>query len=286
MEHSFGGQPDAREDIESRDHRPVREAQELARALALAEARVSALEQTLAEQVRDRADLVHLLGHELRTPIMVINGFGRLLESGAHGPLGERQAHFVEESLKACRRLDRFVADLLEACPVSGSPLALRCEDCDLEALVRSLLASLEPLLAERRIELEAELETSLPKWYVDPCRVEQVLSNLVMNAMRHAGDGARIRVRLDRNSEGGGEEQVELSVEDDGPGIDPVDRERVLQPYERAGGRREGLGLGLSICRRIVEAHGGHLRIDESPLGGARFVFDLPGRSAAGLES
>ena len=124
-------------------------------------ARVTALEARLACQARERTELVHLVCHELRTPITVISGFGRLLQNEAHGTLNNEQTHYIDQSLKACRRLDRFVVDLLDAQPESGTPLSIEIAEADLHVLIRARLESLAPLLDERGIKIELELAAS-----------------------------------------------------------------------------------------------------------------------------
>ena len=254
----------------------------LERALAEARESIQTLEAKLADQGRARADLVHLVSHELRTPITVISGFGRLLQNESQGPLGREQHRFVEECLKACRRLDHFVGDLLEACPDTGSPLSVEPSEGDLDATIRSLLESLAPVLEERSQTVETNLGVVSP-FRFDGRRIEQVVTNLMTNAVRYGREGGLIRVRTAQRNDPGNESAVWIEVEDDGPGIAEGDRERLFQPYVRGervtdeGGSRDGLGIGLAICRRIIEAHSGTIHVETGDLGGARFVVRLP---------
>jgi signal transduction histidine kinase len=270
---------DGREVCDERVH-PLRG--ELDEALA----RVASLEEKLAGQARARTELVHLVSHELRTPITVISGFGRLLQNEAHGSLNKEQSHYIEESLKACRRLDQFVVDLLEARPESGTPLSVEIKDADLHGLIRAHLESLAPLLEERAIKVESRLAATSPRLPFDERRIEQVITNLMSNAMRYGRPGGVIRISTNsiRNGAGTSVGGVEVIVEDDGPGIPLSDREHVFAPYVRGEGHGdcEGLGIGLAICQRVIASHGGSIRVESGELGGARFVFDLPGRSSA----
>jgi signal transduction histidine kinase len=254
-------------------------------ALNEALARVASLEAKLASQARARTELVHLVSHELRNPITVISGFGRLLQNEAHGSLNKEQAHYIDESLKACRRLDQFVVDLLEAQPESGTPLSVAVLEADLHALVRSHMESLAPLLEERGIKVDLGLTARSPHFLFDERRIEQVITNLMSNAIRYGRPGGTIRVLTNtlRDSEPGAGEWVEVIVEDDGPGIPKEDRQRLFAPYVRGEGHDdcEGLGIGLAICRRVIAAHGGKIHVEASESGGARFVFVLPCRCA-----
>jgi two-component system sensor histidine kinase KdpD len=247
-------------------------------ALVAARAQITALEFVVSSQARGRADLINLVSHELRTPITVISGFSRLLQDPAHGPLSESQDHFVTETLKACRRLDFFVGDLLEACPESGTPLSIAIEVADLEATIRSIFESLAPLLLERGLRVELDLDPSICAFPFDASRIEQVVTNMLTNAIRYGRAEGRIRVAAETVDEGAAR-FVRVSVEDDGPGIPAENRIRIFEPYVRGEGPAEsaGLGIGLAICDRIVAAHGGSIGVEDGSLGGACFVFSLP---------
>jgi signal transduction histidine kinase len=256
--------------------------------LDLAQKRVAELESELGRQARVRTELVHLVAHELRTPITVISGFSRLLLSGESAShLTDQQCHFVDESLKACRRLDRFVGDLLEAGNESSTPLSIEVAPADLNATIQAQLESLAPLLDERGMKIELVLAQQLPAFAFDPRRIEQVLTNLMTNAIRYGRPKGVVRISTALSTENGGDPLAVVVVEDDGAGIPENDRERLFAPYVRGEGRMKtgGLGIGLAICRRIVESHGGSISVDTGDLGGARFVFTLPTRRLGRLE-
>ncbi len=248
--------------------------------LDLAHKRIAELESELARQGRVRTELVHLVAHELRTPITVISGFGRLLlQSDTRGALCEKQRHFIDESLKACRRLDRFVDDLMEAGTSSGTPLSIEILEADLHETIHGQLESLAPLLDERGMRMDLRLAPALPRFGFDPRRIEQVITNLMTNAIRYGRPRGVVRIATALPPLADGQRVVAVSVEDDGAGIPENDRERLFAPYVRGEAQTKagGLGIGLAICRRIVDAHGGSICVDSGELGGARFVFTLP---------
>ena len=255
---------------------------ELARARDL----VAALESSLESQSHAHADMIHLLCHELRTPVTVISGFHRLLLDPSNGGLTERQTRFVNESLKACRRLDLLVSDLLDASPGLGLPLAVRLERARLDDVIRSTSDALSPLLEDRRMDVELNLDPSIEDLDLDPGRIEQVMTNLLMNSIRYGQIGGVISVGRVETVEDG-ESVVRVYVEDDGPGIPEVDRKRIFEPYVRGASRAtcSGLGVGLSICQRIIASHAGSIRVEDGSSGGARFVFTLPMTSSAAKE-
>jgi len=258
---------------------PASRGEDLRLELDRAEKRIAELESELARQGRVRSELVHLVSHELRTPITVISGFTRLLQSDTRGRLNEHQRHFVDECLKACRRLDRFVGDLMEAGTAGGTPLAIEIVPGDLYDTIQAQLESLSPLLDERGMKIELRLAPGLPRFGFDPRRIEQVITNLMTNAIRYGRPKGTVRIATTIDVP----RFVAVLVEDDGCGIPENDRERLFAPYVRGDGptKSDGLGIGLAICRRIIESHGGRISVDAGELGGARFVFTLPIDSA-----
>jgi len=256
----------------------------LARAASEASREAAELRERLRREAAEREELLTVVSHELRTPVTVISGYNRLLLSEQVGPLTEEQRRFLSESNKSCQRLNAFIANLLEAAREVGGEGALEVCERPLRPTLESVAAFLKPLLEERalRIELRSPPDGSLARF--DPLRVEQVLTNLIGNAIKYARPGGAIEVAT-RSLREGARRMVEVSVADDGPGIPAADRDRIFEPYVRVGEGRGagGLGLGLAICRRIVEAHGGTIRVEERPQGGSRFVFTLPAPQEAG---
>lgn len=236
-----------------------------------------ALRERLRVETDEREEILTVVSHELRTPITVIAGFNRLLLGESAGPLTERQQHFLEESQKSCQRLNSFVANLLEAARQGVYVGPLEVTEVPIRDTIDSALGLLAPLLREAGVATDVQIAGGTPRARFDPPRVEQVLTNLVGNALRYAPPGSVIQVHA-RGLRRDGRWLVEVAVADAGPGVAPRDRARIFEPYVQIEERRAGgLGLGLAICRRIVEAHGGTIHAEESAGGGARFVFRLP---------
>jgi signal transduction histidine kinase len=251
---------------------------ELSRDLQRANRELIGLRQRSSRMAGEREELLNVVSHELRTPVTVIAGYNRLLLSGQVGELSEEQRRFLGESAKSCRRLNAFIGNLLEASREGAVESSLDPGIDSLEQAIRDVAGFLRPLLAERGLDIELELDGGADKASFDRVRIEQVLTNLISNAIRYSEPGDSIGistagVRL------GGRGFVEVSVVDHGPGVAQTDRERIFEPYVRASGESEagGLGLGLAICKRIVEAHNGSIRVTEEPDGGSRFSFVLP---------
>jgi signal transduction histidine kinase len=265
------------------DHRTQKlEAELLAATQELA--RIHRELEALRERVRrdraERCELLDAISHELRTPLTAIAGYHRLLLGADVGPLNAPQRKYLEESHRGCQRLDAFLARMLAASRAPSGEVVLELGRAPLAAPIEAVAAMFQPLLAERGLRLTLALHPDARAARSDPVRIEQVLANLVGNAVKFARpDGViEITTRPCTVPEHAWVRQwVEISVADDGPGIPAEQRERVFEPYVQLGERRGGIGLGLAICRRLVEAHGGEIRLAEREGGGCRFSFTLP---------
>ena len=251
-----------------------------------AEQRADELQAQLVTHAQARTELIHLVSHELRTPITIISGFARLMRNENHGALSSVQQGFAREISKACSRLDQFVGDLLDASPGADSPFPIAPGEADLHEILTTQLESLAPLFEERGIKLETHLHKDVSTCRFDERRIAQVTTNLLTNAIRYGGASGVIRIATAAVCKAESIDHMDayqVSIEDNGPGISEVDRERIFLPYVRAqvqGGPADspsGLGIGLAISRRIIQAHGGRIWVESGRFGGARFVFSLP---------
>jgi len=221
------------------------------------------------EQLRNA--LLSSVSHDLRTPLGVVTGAtSALLEEGA--PADEptrrellRTAH--EEAL----RLNRLVGNLLDMTRLEAGALKVHKEAQPLEEVIGAALNRVDDRLRGR--EVHTAVPVTLPLVPLDPVLLEQVLINLLENATKYTPSGSPIDIRAQAR-----EGEVLVEVADRGPGVPKADAERVFDKFYRAkeveGG---GVGLGLTICRGIVSAHGGRIWVDERPGGGAVFRFTLP---------
>jgi signal transduction histidine kinase len=228
-----------------------------------------------ATELREREALLTELSHELRTPVTVIVGYARLLLDEEVGPLNEVQRRFLQQSARGAQRLVDLIGRILEAAAHARGGVELECADAPLGPTVAAVVELVAPLLEQKHLSLEVALDPTAARARFDALRVEQVLSNLIGNAIRHAPPGSTISVTSAKRPRG----FVEVAVADEGPGVAPGDRERIFQPYVRGGDRRRpgGLGLGLAIAKRLVEAHGGNIGVREAAGGGSVFAFTLP---------
>jgi signal transduction histidine kinase len=252
----------------------------LSRALHQRNREFADLEEQLRGERADRVEMLNVVSHELRTPITIISGYNRLLLSEEVGPLSEDQRRFLVESSRGCRRLNDFIGNLLEESPTrAGGVLEVARES--LRKVIESVAELLRPLLAEHGLEIELAVAGDADWTQFDRLRIEQVLTNLIGNAITHSPAGGTIVVATRRKPASGDAERhfLEVSVSDSGPGVPAADRQRIFDAYVQAGGpRRSGsVGLGLAVCKRLVEAHGGSIGVSDRPGGGSRFSFTVP---------
>ncbi len=222
-----------------------------------------------AEAERLRSTLLSSVSHDLRTPLAAITGAASsMLEdpSLAEDTRGELIETIAEES----ERLNRLVTNLLDMTRIDSGSLQLNRDWHPVEELVGCALARLEKALVGRRVE--TLLPADLPLVPLDAVLVEQVLVNLLENALKYAGPESAVRIAA-----GLEEGAVVVEVADQGPGLPPGSEERVFERFYRGATGPRGFGLGLAICRAIVTAHGGRISAANRPQGGAAFRFTLP---------
>jgi signal transduction histidine kinase len=231
------------------------------------------------ELARMRDDFVSGVSHELRTPLAQIRLFADLLESGRLRP-GEQGSRAVRIINEEARRLTYLVENVLLFARAQRRVTRIAPEPARLDALVREIAESFAPLARARDVDLwvSAEAGVQAP---VDRDALRQVLLTLLDNAVKYGPRGQRVSVGVSVDGD-----VARLRVDDQGPGIPPWERERVWEPYRRlereAASAVGGCGIGLSVARELVELHGGRVRVEDAPGGGARFVVELPGASRA----
>jgi two-component system sensor histidine kinase KdpD len=219
-----------------------------------------------------RAALLRSVSHDLRTPLAAIRAVVSDLRDGVAYDATARD-ELLELVADEAERLDRLVHNLLSMSRIEAGSLQPVRQAVPIDELLDDRVKRLARLLRDSTVVVDAQFD--LPLVSADYTLVEQVVTNLLENASRHSPPGAKIVVSAIAR-----DDFVEVSVGDQGPGIDPADVERLFRPFER-GAESRSVGLGLAICRAIVEAHGGKITVDSASDGehasGATFMFTLP---------
>jgi PAS domain S-box-containing protein len=268
----------------------LRRAGDLRDALAALERSQSDLEQRVeirteelhqaklnAEQSdRVKSAFLATMSHELRTPLNSLIGFSGVLLSGRPGPLSDERIRQLTIMQNAGRHLMALINDVLDISRIEAGEMRVECGRVDLKAVVGRVAAAFLPQAQARGLTLETEIAGDASLVIADERRLEQVLNNLVANALKFSERGAIVLSCLLRRG------RVEISVADSGIGIAAQDLSRIFLPFVQLAaspgrGVKEGTGLGLSICRRLVEAMGGGIDVHSRPGEGSTFHFTLP---------
>jgi len=222
--------------------------------------------------IRTREEVLAIVSHDLRNPLNTIS-MGASALSGFTGDEATR-AKYIQMIQRAIQRMNRLIEDLLDVVRLeAGQRLALEPKPLELERLIAELCESFTAQAAPNQQTFTCECAPGLPPVVADRDRLGQVLANLVGNALKFTPEGGRVTLRASS-----ADVQVLIAVEDTGPGISPEDLPRIFDPYWQAGRTaRLGAGLGLTIAKGIVEAHGGSIWVESRPGAGSTFTFALP---------
>lgn len=227
-------------------------------------------EQRAFERVR--SEFVLRASHELRTPVTGMHMAFGLLQERLQFPPGTREADLLVTVDEEMHRLVRLINDLLNFSRYQSGLQKLDLAPCDLDDLLTQAQQRFLAHAREHDIELSVEVHGNLPRLSLDRLQIERVLDNLLGNAIRHSH--AEGQIRLQARQQG---ERVILSVEDSGEGIPYSQQARVFEPFVQVGRKKGGAGLGLALCKEIIQLHGGRIGVHSHPGHGTQFYMALP---------
>jgi PAS domain S-box-containing protein len=238
----------------------------------------------LQEEIEERkraekmlADFTAMVVHDLRSPLSNVVSISESLQDGLFGPVNEQQSKWLWKIEANCKGLIDHVSDFLDLAKIEAGHIELVKRPVNLEALIKESLVEHSIQAGKRDMPLRSQIENGLPTLWVDSRRVNQVLSNLLSNAFKFSDDGAGIEV----GARHGGGNEVVVWVKDTGIGIPSEEIGRIFEKYRQLSSARnasqKGTGLGLVICKKIVEAHGGRIWAESENGKGATFFFSLP---------
>ncbi len=217
-----------------------------------------------------------MAAHDLRSPLGVIMTYAEFLETEAAEVLNEEQREFVTTIRQTSEFMLRLVDDLLDVSTIESGRLKLDLQPTDLAGQIGHNVNLNCTLAAKKEIAIEFELPASPVLLSFDAGKIEQVLNNLIGNAIKFSHRGTRVTVRL-TYADG----FATVAIKDQGQGIPEADRPKLFQPYSkvsvRSTGGEQSTGLGLAICRRIIEGHGGSIHVESEVGKGSTFYFTLP---------
>ncbi len=235
----------------------------------------NSMADSLTQIEQNRRNFLANVSHELKTPVTSIQALSETILDGL-APKPEQQQRYIGTILQESQRLNRLISDLLDLSQLEADELSIVCEKLDLSSWIKTEANKIEPLLLPKQLTLQLEIPENLPYGWGDADRLEQVLTNLVTNAIRYSPNQSTITIRLATIKH-----HIAISVIDSGLGISPDDLPYIWDRFYRADKSRArncgGTGLGLAITKKLVQAMQGditvHSKIDE----GSTFTFTLP---------
>jgi signal transduction histidine kinase len=260
-----------------------------------ARAATAAKNSELEQAIRTKSEFLRNMSHELRTPLNSIIGFSELLQAGAAGPLAEGQLEYLQTVIRNSRHLLQLINDLLDLAKVDAGRMELHLAPMDMQPLIQGVLEDTRGLLRGRDLTARHEVFPEAAAVVCDEVRIRQVLFNFVSNAVKFTPDGGEIVVRAVRTSAPlpvpaqrasdktrlKSRPAVWISVSDTGPGIKPEDMPRLFQEFSQVDSstsrKSGGTGLGLVLCKRFIELHGGTIGAESVPGHGSTFWIMLP---------
>jgi signal transduction histidine kinase len=224
---------------------------------------------------RHKSEFLSNMSHELRTPLNAIIGFAEVLSERMFGALNDKQAEYLQDITESGRHLLSLINDILDLSKVEAGRMELEVSDVDVPALIENALVLVRERAARRGIALHRAVDERVGAVSADERKLKQVLLNLLSNAVKFTPEGGRIDVTV---APIGG--AIEVAVRDTGVGIAPEEQDAVFEEFRQVGGsaaKHEGTGLGLALCRRFIELHGGTIRLESAVGQGSTFTFTLP---------
>jgi two-component system, OmpR family, sensor kinase len=226
--------------------------------------------------------LLGMAAHDLRNPLGVIMSYAKFLDRMAGARLDAKERQFLAQIEKSSQFMLRLLEDLLDISQIESGKLNLVLAPLDLAALVNNNVALNRVLAGAKQIGIELALPPALPPLQADATKIEQVLNNLISNAVKYSHAGTTLRVMVDADAQ-----SVTVAVRDQGQGIPEAELAKLFQPFSKTTVKstagEKSTGLGLAITRRIVEGHGGRIAVESRVGAGSTFSFSLPARTPPG---
>ena len=229
----------------------------------------------LSAASQHKSEFLANMSHELRTPLNAIIGFSEVLADRMFGELNEKQEEYLKYIYASGTHLLSLINDILDLSKIEAGRMELELTDFDLPTAIDNALMLVRERAGRRSMALHTSIDNELGLIQADERKIRQVVLNLLSNAIKFTPEGGRIEVRAVPK-----DGCVEVSVSDTGVGIAPEDQEAVFEEFRQVGTaekKAEGTGLGLTLCRKFIELHGGRIRVKSQVGEGSTFSFTIP---------
>ena len=235
--------------------------------------------QQLAESAnRAKSEFLTNMNHELKTPLNAVIGFSEAMLEGLSGQLTGRQAEYLDYIYRGGKHLQRLIDDILDLSRMEAGKMELEISEFLIKDIIDSSVFMFEEKAKRHALKLTSQVEHGIESINADPLMVKQILRNIISNAIKFTPVGGSIHVAAELHDNG---EAVEFSVRDTGIGIAPEDQSKLFQPFTQIDSsytkKYEGTGLGLCLCKQIVELHGGSIGVESEQGKGSTFYFTIP---------
>jgi len=229
---------------------------------------------TLERQLDNMKDeFLHTITHDLRNPMTSIRGFLKFLKDGVGGPITEQQTKMLDTMDRASSRLLGMINDILNLAKLEAGKMDLNLSECQINEIAMRVLELQEPTAKRKSVRLILEADPQLGKIMGDPSLIERVFTNIVSNSIKFTPENGSVTVKI-KDTPG----MIVSSIIDTGEGIPSDYIERIFDKFQQVAGQRKGgTGLGLTICKYIVEAHKGDIRVTSKLSRGSTFTFSIP---------
>lgn len=231
-----------------------------------------------------KSNFLNITTHELRTPISAIKGYIQMILKQKLGEINEEQKKSLEIALRNANRLDHLIQDILDISRLDSGRMRFIPEQTNIKTMIKEIVETMQALADKKHIKINTMLEENLPDLTIDGERIQQVIINLLNNAIKFSQDSSNVNINVRKE-----QEDILFKVQDFGRGIPEDQKENIFEAFYQVKSNDDkklgGVGLGLAISRGIILAHGGRIWVESTLDKGSKFSFTLPLKSVKDIE-
>ncbi len=237
----------------------------------------------LEKASRVKSEFLANMSHELRTPLNSILGFPEIILDEVFGKINEKQRKYLRNINMSGRHLLEIINDILDISKIEAGKMDVHCTLLPLKAVLLESITNLRPLADQKSLKIVTEVDERTTTVYADETRFKQIMYNLLSNAIKFTNEGGEIKIMASFYEKGGGDDMVMIAVSDTGIGIKKEDQDQIFESFRQVDSSRtrkyQGTGLGLALCKKFVEIHGGKIWLESEAGKGSTFYFTMPAK-------